>query len=474
MHPAPRILGFICLCIRATGGDGSSWTANIPGSITALNGSCVVIPCSFDYPQFVPKASTEFTGIWFDQTKQIVYHPNSTKMMKTYQGRVTLLGTISRKNCTMMIDPVRESDIGPFHFRIEITDYDKFSYKEHSVSVTVKPTPEPISMEVDKDLKEGEFGVASCSVVLSCPAAPPTFTWTHSGYHTSQLLPHENGQWQARSTLGFPLTRNLHNTSLGCMVDYKGGEKSKSSQVLLVKHAPLNVTLQQLWVVQEGQPAELRCLSDGYPTVHRYWWFSEREQLLQMGQNYLRPNVSRHADRLYCRATNTEGRAQSDLVQLNATYPPEVSPASACSTFTLRVSCECVVEANPPAVVHLSQPSGVPLSTVLETQGSVTVATLVGDGAALWSSDPIFCHATNNLGNTTHTLQVPGNGKVLIFTGIATVVLLLIVMIPLGVKWKRKQIQDNETLGGTHINEQINWKEMNNSYKDADAVYGNV
>ena len=87
-----------------------------------------------------------------------------------------------------------------------------------------------------------------------------------------------------------------------------------------------------------------------------------------------------------------------------------MTPASACSNFVLRVSCECVVEANPPAEVHLSRAGAVLLSTALETQGSVTVATLASDEAALWSSDPIYCNAINSLGNTTHALQVSING----------------------------------------------------------------
>ncbi|KAJ3598220.1 hypothetical protein NHX12_001731 [Muraenolepis orangiensis] len=360
MHPAPWFEGVICLSLRV---DGSSWTTDVPGSITGLIGSCVVIPCSFDYPHFVPKKSTELKGIWLDQNREFVYHPDSSKMAKKYQNRVRLLGALT--------------------------------------------TPEPITLEVDKDLREGESASASCSVPHTCPTAPPNFTWTHFGLQTFLSHPREDGQWHAKSWLSFALTRDLHNKSFGCTVRYKGGKKSDRSEVLLVKHAPMNVTVQPQWRVLEGKALELRCLSDGYPAPHRYRWCGDDGVLLHSGQLYLLPNVSRRTEPLYCSATNTQGHAQSRLVRFNAMYPPGVLQTSGCSASTLRLSCECTVESNPPAVVYLSRPDGLLLSATLETRSSVTVATLVGGGEALGSSDHIYCHAVNILGNATLTLQVP-------------------------------------------------------------------
>ena len=95
--------------------------------------------------------------------------------------------------------------------------------------------PEPITFEVDQDLKEGESVMASCSVTHTCPTAPPTFTWTHSALLSSELLPQKDGQWQSRSGLSFRLTRDLHNKSLTCRVKFRGGQMSNSSTVLLVK-----------------------------------------------------------------------------------------------------------------------------------------------------------------------------------------------------------------------------------------------
>ncbi|CAL8247829.1 unnamed protein product [Lota lota] len=83
--------------------------------------------------------------------------------------------------------------------------------------------------------------------------------------------------------------------------------------------------VQQPCAVQEGEALELRCLSDGYPPAHRYWWCSERGVVLHSGQLYLRPNNSRRTDRLYCSTTNTQGHAQSCLLPVSSSSMLHVS-----------------------------------------------------------------------------------------------------------------------------------------------------
>uniref|UniRef100_A0A8D3CEN8 B-cell receptor CD22 first Ig-like domain-containing protein n=1 Tax=Scophthalmus maximus TaxID=52904 RepID=A0A8D3CEN8_SCOMX len=101
-----------------------------------LPGSCVVIPCSFNYPD-PGQTVTKFTGIWTEETSHIIYHPVQSKIVQQYRSRTELLGDITHKNCTLKIDPLQESDQGPFYFRVEIEDFNQFSYKEHSVSISM-------------------------------------------------------------------------------------------------------------------------------------------------------------------------------------------------------------------------------------------------------------------------------------------------------------------------------------------------
>ena len=116
--------------------EASSWTIKVPSSIKGLPGSCVVIPCSFTYPD-PRKKVTEFIGMWSEASHQHIYHPLKSKIMQQYRNRTELLGDVRQKICTLKIDPLQQSDQGPFNFRIEMTDYERFSYKDNAVSITM-------------------------------------------------------------------------------------------------------------------------------------------------------------------------------------------------------------------------------------------------------------------------------------------------------------------------------------------------
>lgn len=109
------------------------WSINVPSSVKGLTGSCVVIPCSFDFPD--SENDLLFTGMWQDNSDQPIYHSVESKIMRTYWNRTKLLGNLAQKNCSLKIDPLNDSDRGPFHFRIEIHNLNKYSYKHNKVSI---------------------------------------------------------------------------------------------------------------------------------------------------------------------------------------------------------------------------------------------------------------------------------------------------------------------------------------------------
>uniref|UniRef100_A0A667Z8I2 Ig-like domain-containing protein n=1 Tax=Myripristis murdjan TaxID=586833 RepID=A0A667Z8I2_9TELE len=220
--------------------DASPWTAKMPSSVAGLIGSCVVIPCSFNYPEHENKV-TKFTGIWTERTGHIIYHPVQSKVMQQYRDRTVLLGDLSKKDCSLKIDPIQSSDTGTFHFRIEMEGYEKYSYKqsEVSISLTSNPAmlrvPEAATINVKEDVEQGETVSASCSAFHSCPTNSPVFIWSHSGKMHVQSKGLDNGQWQVTSSLTFHPTRADHSKPLECTVTYQGGQQMNSSKILNVK-----------------------------------------------------------------------------------------------------------------------------------------------------------------------------------------------------------------------------------------------
>uniref|UniRef100_A0A3Q2V4B8 Ig-like domain-containing protein n=1 Tax=Haplochromis burtoni TaxID=8153 RepID=A0A3Q2V4B8_HAPBU len=200
----------------------SSWTAAVSSSVKGLLGSCVVIPCSYNYPD--PKTNTtSFTGIWYNDNDQVVYHSDASQTPGQFRNRTKLLGDLSKKNCSLMIDDLQQSDVGPLYFRIEIKGYDQYSYKNNKVSISVK------------EVKEGENVSASCSVFHSCPTYPPSFIWSHFGEQQNQTQQLHEGQWNSTSTLTFRPNRSDHNKPLKCRVTYHRGLHLETSKILQVK-----------------------------------------------------------------------------------------------------------------------------------------------------------------------------------------------------------------------------------------------
>ncbi|XP_042346465.1 sialoadhesin-like [Plectropomus leopardus] len=407
MYSSTVALCFVCFCCKVTQTEASSWKAKVPSSIKGLPGSCVVIPCSFDYPD--PNIRiTEFTGMWAKESHELIYHPDESKVIQQFRNRTQLLGDVSQKNCSLKIDPLQQSDQGPFHFRIEMKDYNKYSYRENAVSITMINQLNPVSLSVKDELVEAQTVSASCSVSHSCPNSPPVFTWSHPGqkHFQAQLL--DNGQWKATSTLTFHPTSADHNKPLQCTLTYKGGQHHKASKVLRVNYAPVNVKVEHKSHVKEGEAVWLKCSSNAHPPASSYQWHNDTGAKLYQGDIYVLPNVSRHTGAVYCTAINTIGRRKSSPVQLNVLYGPEIKTASSCSSQADVVKCVCIAESKPPSMVHFMLSDKVLPSTTVEKHSYLTIGTLQ---AEFGSSDVVFCLANNTEGNANLTLPLPVNSK---------------------------------------------------------------
>ncbi|XP_035289055.1 myelin-associated glycoprotein-like isoform X11 [Anguilla anguilla] len=246
----------------------ASWTAEIPKTISALLGSCVVVPCNFNYPD-PPKKPPAMTGIWHMTDYQPIYHPDSSKVMEEFRGRANLIGDLRRKNCSLRINHLKKKDNGPFIFRIEIRDFDMYSYTENMVSIDVQDYPASPRLTVSGEVKAGDAVTASCSVSHSCPTELPHLIWSRSGTTTNQSEELPNGQWRVMSILTFTATNSDHNQHLTCTAKYQQVTSVQSSKILNVAYPPSIGA--QSGCVAEITGVNCRCLVESRPASRVQW-----------------------------------------------------------------------------------------------------------------------------------------------------------------------------------------------------------
>ena len=87
-------------------------------------------------PGFGPKKNTR------------IYHPDRSSVLQDYKDRTQLVGDLQVKNCSLRIDPLHQSDTGPFHFRVEIKDYNMYSYADNAVYIDIKGKFEQLDFEI--------------------------------------------------------------------------------------------------------------------------------------------------------------------------------------------------------------------------------------------------------------------------------------------------------------------------------------
>lgn len=128
-------LSFSVIHVQSSHGQ---WLVNVPSRIPVVQGSCVVIPCSFTYPRPTSRQTlNRWKGFWKIGRKVVSTSLPRWKLPVEYKRRSKFLGNLAAHNCTMLLEHVRTTDVGPFYFRIEMPQYKSFSYTMNPVYIDV-------------------------------------------------------------------------------------------------------------------------------------------------------------------------------------------------------------------------------------------------------------------------------------------------------------------------------------------------
>ncbi|XP_040275310.1 sialoadhesin [Bufo bufo] len=261
-----------------------NWEVIYPNTAKSVQGSCALIPCSFNYPSDV-QALDGIVKIWYkdyDGDRKLVYNPTDPTD-SSFQGRVELVGAPEPKNCTILLKNLQTSDSGIFQFRFEVINGNKWLDKT-GVSLDVTDDLLPPEVVFPPQIDEGSSVTFQCSTPYFCPDGSVSLEWMDYPSERSYLS--FMVQMDTKAVL---FTRNLttsfswtdHQKKIRCEVSI-GQKKAMKEITLNVAHRPKEVKIvlhPSGGNIKEGDSVSLTCqVNSSYPLVTSYTWYKEGQQ----------------------------------------------------------------------------------------------------------------------------------------------------------------------------------------------------
>ncbi|KAM5245845.1 sialoadhesin [Ctenodactylus gundi] len=332
------------------------WDVSSPKSVQGVKGSCLVIPCIFNFPDN-GKAANDITAIWYYDylgKRQVVSHSANPKLVdEHFQGRSQLLGDMKHKVCNLLLTDLQLEDSGTYNFRFEITGGDSWSDLK-GTSITVTEEPGAPSITSPTELHEGTEVNFNCSTPYVCQQKPVSLQWqgqdpTRSV--TSSLQKVETTGISHLETLHMALSWQDHGQILLCQLSV-ASRKSQSPVQLLVKHAPKGVELLLSPSGRKILPGDLVTLTcrvkSSYPPVNSVKWLKDGVYLKAKGPVLQVSQAAWNDAGVYtCQTENGVGSVLSPNVSLHVFMAEvKVSPAgSVLENQTVTLTCNTPKEA---------------------------------------------------------------------------------------------------------------------------------
>ncbi|XP_041728573.1 sialic acid-binding Ig-like lectin 5 isoform X1 [Coregonus clupeaformis] len=339
----------------------SPWTITFsPAEITAEKGLCAVISCTFTHPDNAKPT----TAIWFKcstygecvQDKNRIFHSkNPSKAQEGYKQRVSLLETdLTKKNCSVIINDIRENDTGAYQFRM-IGGPFTFTYPQ-KMKITVTALTQKPSV-LTPTLTEGEPATLTCTAPGMCSGTPPHITWAWRGTGDNITELQENTAIQERedlasvttthfSNLTFTPSAKDHSTNVTCLVTFNGIVTTKKTLKLNVTHVK-EPKISGCNTVREGDTLNLTCSVDSYPpSSSNITWSKKGKTAFDQNSSGLATltisNMTReHAGEYVCTAQHPNRTLTASAV-VTVMYRPVMLNGSGCVVQAEVMTCVCV------------------------------------------------------------------------------------------------------------------------------------
>ncbi|XP_069596848.1 myelin-associated glycoprotein-like [Ranitomeya imitator] len=202
------------------------WT--FPSRITALIGSCVEIPCTYDPDGRLGASSV----VWYlsadGPDKEILNTKGSSSVWMYYKDRTSLVP--GDNSCTLRIDPVRREDGDKYYYPGIVEDGTTNTASRYVLlSVTEKPN---VWLDLSNRMTEGEATIIRCSVDHACRSSPPSLQWDKPGQVHNQSVEISDGSWREESNLTYIPSYVDDGTPVRCTATYPNGQRFDESGIL--------------------------------------------------------------------------------------------------------------------------------------------------------------------------------------------------------------------------------------------------
>ncbi|XP_072538306.1 uncharacterized protein [Salminus brasiliensis] len=393
------------------------WVVHVPKSVTAVEGSCVTLPCN---------TSSHTQVVWYvyrRASSPVVYSRKTADIIDKFRGRTSAPGNPELGDCSLKISSIRQEDGGEDLYPwIHPDTKNKYHYVKIHV---VKPEATEISVEGSQ--VQGQLFSANCTVRHSCPSSPPAMEWIGLPPVSYNVTTTKEGElWTSVAQAKFRPNHEDHGKSLSCKSMFSGRAQHSNAHQLNVLYGPKNVTIHgaEGKSVVEGGTVSLTCSGSSRPSPSRYEWLVTQMNFTEKhsSQNLILRDVKRNTS-VSCTVYNTVAHGQSEKLMLDVRFPPKILLIPECSELAGGMRCVCRAEAEPRAtiswVINGRNASFPHFNTTTNHSLRVTASELTGPLTL-----NVSCEASNYLGNDHMSVQILPSGDAAFLNGNSNILII--------------------------------------------------
>ncbi|XP_039475441.1 sialoadhesin-like [Oreochromis aureus] len=242
----------------------SAWEVKMPRNIKGLLGSCLVIPCSYDYYQYPPKRPDRV--VWYQYVSRgypiVSDNWNRNDVLDIFKGRTSVYTSSHHRTCSLLIKRVTLADhsqklypwVDP-----ENVGWRTYPFYDTAVTVEVVGTADPPVIEIFGNKVVGQSVTVQCSVYHTCPTYPPSLR-LNIPLRNERLTHSPLSDGRSKTMVTTTLFIEKEYQTVECYVQHRGGRSASASKTLTSQCSISGLTVSSAsYEFLEGDQSTVTC-----------------------------------------------------------------------------------------------------------------------------------------------------------------------------------------------------------------------